>query len=152
MMKNRKITRFILVGVAIAFTFVILLTYMSLLIIKTKPVQEEIIAFIKHQSNNIIDFQSINLTFFPLPRISIYNIAISVPGTVTGKIESLHIYPKIIPLLSGRILIAKIIIESPNFTVELVENMPNKETMNGSADMLAEIESTFVPTCLLSRS
>ncbi|MHB8482753.1 MAG: YhdP family protein [Nitrospiria bacterium] len=144
-MKKKKTTTWrIIGGLGILLTFLILLTYMTLLIINAKPIQDRILALVSKQSGDIVKFQSINLSLFPLPRISIFNATVTIPGIVTGKIESIRIYPRLMSLLTGKVLISRIRIDSPGFIVELSEKQA-KDNTTVSSNMLGEIETDLAP-------
>jgi hypothetical protein len=151
MKEKNKITWRIFRGLGILLTFLILVVCLTFVLINAKPIQERVLALVSARSNDIIKFQSVKFSLIPSPCVTIFNIIITIPETLTGKMESIRIYPKLIPLLTGKVLISKIKIDAPDFIVELSERKAN-EYRGASANILAEIEAAVAPPVALLKS
>jgi hypothetical protein len=66
-----------------------------------------------------IKYGQIELAYFPRPHIIVYKVEISQSKTLTVNIHLLKIYPKIRPLLSGRIQPAIVSLDYPDYFLAL---------------------------------
>jgi hypothetical protein len=119
---------------AIAVLFVLLLALILLLprIINLEPIRQTIIARISEEVGGELEYRSIDLSFFPRPRAIIQGGSLSIPGKVAGTMESLKIYPRILPLLRGRVRIAMLRVDAPEFLVVLPEGSQGKKVPGGT--------------------
>ncbi len=90
-------------------------------IIDPKYVKEKILANISQKVTGNIDFQKVDISFFPRPRVIIHQAQLSLSEKAQGTIESLKIYPALVPLLFGEMRIAKIQAESPDFSFNILK-------------------------------
>ena len=96
-----------------------------------------------------IEFQKVELSFFPRPVAGIDQVRISIPGTLKGTIGSLRIFLELVPLLKGDIRIAKFQIEAPDVALSLPEKRSEErstpltlQTVQGKvASLLSTLES-----------
>ena len=68
-----------------------------------------------------------DLHYWPRPHVEIREAKVDIPGTATGTIRSLVVYPRIVPLLWGKVRASELHIEAPAFTVTIPEK-PSSET------------------------
>jgi hypothetical protein len=101
--------------------FILLLTLLIFAsqIINAQYVKEKIIALVSRKIGPGFNFQSADVSLFPVPRVLIRKAVYSYPEKAKGEAEIINIYPQLIPLLSGNIRIAKVQIESPVFFFDL---------------------------------
>lgn len=144
MKKSKKIIFILIGGLGIVLTILVLLIFVTFLIVNTGPIQERILAFISHQSSNVVKIDNIALSLFPRPRISIFNMKITIPETVAGTIKTIRIYPKLIPLLTGKIIISRVVIDVPDFNVKFYEKL-GKNDNKTVPNLLGEIETELAP-------
>jgi hypothetical protein len=64
-----------------------------------------------------VEFQRINVSFFPQPHLKIHQFSFSIPETVNGVLASLAVYPKILPLLTGKLRFARIDVTAPDIEI-----------------------------------
>lgn len=138
MMTNRKFlwlfiwsTRIILVLIAIG----ILLTS---LYINSETAQKRIKAIIARQSGDVVKFERAGLSFFPRPGLAFHQVNIIIPEGTSIRVESAKIYPKILPLLIGKVKIAKVKFEKPDIIVEISE-APKHRAVKDKPSTPAEI-------------
>ncbi|MGD0624430.1 MAG: hypothetical protein ABSB32_06885 [Thermodesulfobacteriota bacterium] len=105
------------------FAFLLLLPYF----INLEPVKERILAFISQKVGGQANFQRVDISFFPHPKVVILQPSLSITGKVTGSLASATVYPQILSLLRGKIQICRIQIEAPNITLPLPERLREKE-------------------------
>ena len=94
--------------------------------------KEQIVGSISQGITGRIDFQKVDLSFFPRPRITIREVEFSVPEKAEGTIKLVKIYPKLIPLLFGELKVGKLQMESPDLSFTIPEK--------GASPPIAEIE------------
>ena len=109
---------------------VLLLLFILLLpkLVNLEPMREKILATVSQQVGGEVEFKRVDLSFFPRPRVVIHHGNLSIPGKVTGTLESLTIYPEILPLFRGKVQIAMLRVEAPDVKMKLPERLEeNKE-------------------------
>lgn len=99
--------------------------------IKTAPIENKIRSLVAKHSGDAVTFQRVDLSLLPRPRLIVRTVDISFRGIVTGKLASAHIYPELLPLLLGRIHIAKVRLEQPDLVLEFSENGEEKQEKKG---------------------
>ena len=116
-------------------------------IIDSEPVKKRIESFISQKIEGKIEFQKIELSFFPRPVAGVDQVRISIPGTLTGTIGSLRIFLELVPLLKGDIRIAKFQIEAPDVTLSLPEKRREERsdppTLQAVQDKVASLLSAL---------
>ena len=98
-----------------------------------------------------LKYRSIDLSFFPRPRVMIRHASLSIPGKAAGTLESLKIYPSILPLLMGNVRIGMLRVDAPEFIVVLPERPPGKEVREGAFSP-ATIQESIAPALALMAS
>jgi hypothetical protein len=88
--------------------------------------KKQIVGSISQTIHGRIDFQKIDLSFFPMPHVTIRDVEVSVPEKAEGTIKSADIYPALIPLFFGKVRVGKLQMESPTlaFTIPTKESSP----------------------------
>ena len=97
--------------------------------IESDFVKREIVAHLSKKAGGQVKFAAVDFSFFPRPHAVIRKASLLVAGKVSAEIESLIIYPKIWPLLSGKLQIAVLKAESPDINIKLPQSKEDvKET------------------------
>src|SRR5208337_5655055 len=81
--------------------------------INSEFMREKIKAGISQKIAGAMDFQKMDVSLLPYPRIVISRVNFSFQGTAEGTIDSLRIYPRVFPLLTGKVRIARIQLDRP---------------------------------------
>ncbi|MBW1744110.1 MAG: AsmA family protein [Deltaproteobacteria bacterium] len=121
MTKRKKIYLWI---AGIAGTLVILVVALILLLptlINLDLLREKILAKISQTEGVDIDFQRLELDFFPRPYGVVRQARVSIAEKAEGTLESLTVYPQILPLLRGKFRVSELLINGPDFKVTLPE-------------------------------
>ncbi|OGP75278.1 MAG: hypothetical protein A2W09_06080 [Deltaproteobacteria bacterium RBG_16_50_11] len=100
-------------------------------LIDLEPVRDRILLKLSQELGGQVKYDRLALSYFPRPRVMIHQVTLSVPGTVTGKLKSVEIYPALLALLRGKPHISKILVESPDFSIRLPEK--TKKTVETTA-------------------
>jgi hypothetical protein len=101
-------------GIALLLILVLLLPYL----INLDPLQEKILASISDKLGGQVQYQRLDLSFFPRPRVKILEGRVSIPRTLTAAVTALTVYPEVIPLFKGKVRLSKLVIESPDVRLE----------------------------------
>ena len=122
-MKSRKKHLVLILG-----SILVLLLLVSALIlfvpkfIDSDFVKREIVTHLSSRAHGKVEIVAVDFSFFPRPHAVIREANLLVAGKVSAEIESLIIYPKIWPLLSGKLRIAVLEAESPEINIKLPQS------------------------------
>jgi hypothetical protein len=133
MSKKKKIFLWLITGFV---SFLILLTALILfsnLIINQEEILERIKSAASGEIPGEIEFQNIGLSFLFRPHVVIHQGKFNIPGKATGKLESLAVYPALLPLFTGKVRVSKLIIEAPNIQIKLPASIEKKDKGAASA-------------------
>jgi len=130
----KKIFRRVLFGAAVLVVCLAVLVLIAPRLINLEAVRRMIITDLSGKIGGEIDFQKIKLSFLPLPHAVVYQGRLSIPETVNGKLASLAVYPKIMPLLTGDVRISKISLLRPDFNIKVGEQ-DKKDIQRPPADI-----------------
>ena len=93
-------------------------------IINTAVMKEKLLRDLSRKIAGTVTFRSIDVSLFPVPRLIIEEVDISLPRKMEAKIASLKVYPQIMPLLRGEVRISKLQADYPAIMV----SVSDKET------------------------
>lgn len=96
---------------------IVVVTALSLLLaqkyISREHVKKEILSYLSAKIAGKFDFESIDFQFFHRPRVEIRAGSFSIPEEAEGTFETLIVYPRVLPLLTGHVEIDSIEIVKP---------------------------------------
>ena len=119
MPKRRKIF-YVLISVAgIFLCLVIIVLIATPRLINLEAVKKEIKSQFAGNIGGEIEYRRLDLALFPRPHVVISKVRFSFPDYANGNIDSLKVYPKILPLFTGEIQIGAIQTRSADITVQL---------------------------------
>src|SRR3990172_2983646 len=95
--------------------FLLLLPYL----INQDPIKEKILAVLLQQVGGRVEYQRVDLSYFPQPRVKVHQVRISIPEKAEGTLKSIKVYPEISAVLRGSLRIRTIEVESPDFNIQL---------------------------------
>jgi hypothetical protein len=144
MKKRKKILIWVMGSLVTLFLlaggFVLLLPRL----IDMEPVRQRILLKLSQELGGKVTYESVDLSYFPRPRVMIHQVTLSVPGTVTGKLKSLEISPALLALLRGKMRVSRILAESPDFIIGLPERTKKGEETKAPPP-LEEIRDVLSP-------
>jgi len=143
MKKPMKIIRwiFIITGVFVATLLIIALLAPRLINLET--VQDIIEHKFSEDIDGKIDFRHIDLSFFPRPHALIHDVTFSLANQMTGKMTTLQIYPRLLPLIGGSFQFAKVTAIEPQYTIRLSEHFGQFKGL-AFTDVLEEIHALIL--------
>ena len=103
-------------------------------IVDSQAVRDKIRAFLVTKTNGNVGIENIDLKWFPRPAVVIRGASLAFDDKVSGKVQSLEVYPSLRGLLTGNLDISRVEVASPALSVRLPE--PGDEPFN-----IDEIES-----------
>ncbi len=122
MHKRRKILFSLISLAGIFLCLLIVLMIITPHLINLDTIKEKIKKQYATATGGEIEYRHINLGFFPRPHIIISEVAIKYTDKVSGTVDSLRVYPKILPLLTGDLQIGAVHSRSPEITIRLPIN------------------------------
>jgi len=131
MKKRKKILVLISGSILVLLLLMVALILIAPKFIESDFVKREIVAYLSNKADGQVEFATVDFSFFPRPHAEIRKASLLFAGKVSAEIESLIVYPKIWPLLSGKLQIAVLKAESPEININLPQS---KETVKETPD------------------
>jgi uncharacterized protein involved in outer membrane biogenesis len=103
----RRYSKFLFYLLACLILIFVALSYIGPRVINSASIKEKIVTAASQQLGGDVMFKEIALSLFPRPHADIYEGTVAIPGRASGAIESLTIYPRILPLLKGNFQMIK---------------------------------------------
>ena len=129
MRKGRKIL-FVLVSLSgIFLCLLIILVVVTPRLINLDTVKQKIKTQYARDTGGQIEYQYLNLKLFPRPHVVISDVNFTMPDNVDGTIESLDIYPKILPLFTGDLEIGLLRSRSPEINIRFPETLDDESSV-----------------------
>jgi hypothetical protein len=142
MSKRKKIFLWIMGGAGALMVLLLAFLLAAPKLINLEPIKEKVLAQVSQQVGGEFEFQRVDFSILPRPYVVIHGASLSIPDTVNGTLESLSVYVKILPLLKGKLRLAKVQVEAPDFKMKLPER-PEKSTESPKSAPLGDIEETL---------
>ena len=117
MPKRRRIFFALIVLAGIFLCLVVIVLIATPRLINLETVKKEIQNRFAEDMGAEIEYQRIDLAFFPRPHVIIAKAKFTLPDHVNGSADSLKVYPKILPLFGGDVQIGAIHSRSPEITI-----------------------------------
>ncbi len=111
-------------------------------IIDLESVRGRVQTALSDATAGIVTFDRLDVALLPRPRAQVRRLRISVPGSFEGTIDSLDIYPKILPLFTGKLRVAKVIADAPDLAVRLAA-MPAGKPQSKRPEMLTALKKSI---------
>lgn len=121
MNKYRKVSVLLVGGLGL----IVILAVVSLLLVKRlvspERVREDLRAYLSLKIGGTVEFGGVEINFIPGPHVVLRGGKFSVPGKMEGSFETLIVYPKVLPLLRGRVEVARLKVIRPEIKLLLHE-------------------------------
>jgi len=142
---HKKITLWIMASLGTFFIFLVVLMALLPTLVNLEPIREKILANISRTVGGPVECERLDLSFLPRPRVVIDRVGLSIPEQVTANLGSVTIYPKILPLLKGKLRLAEVKLAAPVFTVKGRKKGQEKAREQPKRFSLASIQETIAP-------
>jgi len=142
--RQRKIWGWGAGGLGALFFLLIVIALALPKLINLSPVKEKILANISRAVGGDVACEGVALSLLPRPRVLIHEGSISIPERLAGSVASVTVYPKILPLFTADLRLAKLLVEGPAITVTIPEGLTEgKERKEGASP--ATFEQKMAP-------
>jgi len=121
MTKRKKIYRILIVTIGVILLLLLSVQLIVPRLTNLESIKGKILASVSEKVGGEVKCQKIGLSFFPYPHAVINEVSLSIPGKVSGSLDALTVYPKILPLFRGNLHLSEIQVERPDFRVNLPE-------------------------------
>ncbi len=111
----------LVIGIVVLAVMVTAVSHFSAKIINSEVFKEKIQAGFLEYFNTQIDYQKIDISFFPHPHLVIHLGVMSMAQQVESKFMTAAIYPKLFPLLTGKFAFSKVSVDAPETKITLTE-------------------------------
>ena len=126
MNKRKRIIIWIVGGLGAFLLLLFIAMLLAPRLINLESIREKILATASEKVGGEVRFEKVDLSFFPLPHAVVEQASISIPDKVSGTLESLAVYVKIMPLFKGKLQITEVQANSPLFKVKLPKKAAKK--------------------------
>ncbi len=153
MTRFKKISLWAAACIIFCIGLVFILVLFSDKLINQKPILDRIQAEASSAINGKVTFERLDVSFFPRPRLLVQQCRFFVAEKTVGTIASMTIFPKVMPLLSGKFQLAEINLNTPDINIHL-EQKPDSQTSHHQPVTLKTIEEKIGPVLavVLSKS
>ncbi|MEN6437149.1 MAG: AsmA-like C-terminal domain-containing protein [Syntrophobacter sp.] len=131
----RKVKKILIWGGAVAAVLVSLLAGALLLLpdlLDMDAIGRNALATLEARYH--IHSDQIRISFFPYPRAIVYGTRVTLPEVLTASADSVVVYPKLVPLLTGKFRPAEINLLGPKLSVKLPNQAGGEPPPETSAD------------------
>ena len=90
-------------------------------IVDSQAARERIRAFLLTRTNGNVAIENIDLAWLPRPVVVVRGASLAFADKVSGKIQSIEVYPSLLGLLKGQVDISRVEVASPALSVRLPE-------------------------------
>lgn len=124
-------------GIGAAFLFILLLAAAVIVpkVVDSDWLKETIRAEVTKQLKGDFNFRKAELSILPAPTVSLQQVSFDIPDLARVSLDTLKVYPGILPLFTGKLTLEKIVIDRPDFSLPLPEMQPAKKKKISSLSM-----------------
>jgi len=127
-----------------ALLFILLVAFVLLLpsLVNLESVRNKIEALLLEQVGGKVEYQRMDLFYFPRLGVKVHQVTLSIDRKVTGTAKSVQVYPELPALFRGKLRVSRIQIESPDVAIPFpMERAEVKKRSTGIAPK--ELEEIF---------
>jgi AsmA-like C-terminal region/AsmA family len=99
------------------------------------PLHAQIITQLSQQLGGEVQFRTLRLSVLPRPHVSLDQVSLSFPGSVEGTVESISVYPKLLPLVRGKVQLAELRLAGAHLRIRLPRLPGAGETPHGGSSV-----------------
>ena len=143
----RRRNKIVIVGaVSLGAVIGLLLTAVvaTRLLANREMVRSLITTKIAQATGGTLEYDRLSVNFFPLPHLETEGIGLHRPDAFDIKADEMSVYPRILPLLKGRLSIRRLVVEAPNLRFALGPGQPpGPESAPAKPGVETQIEETI---------
>ena len=118
-MKNNKLFGWLIKSLLVLIFLIFVVVVFTPRLINLEMVKKNIKEKISSDIGGRITYRNLKLSFFPRPHVVIHKSEISIPDSFTINIQWMRIYPRILPLLRGRLEFAVVRLDYADYSMIL---------------------------------
>lgn len=141
-MKHKKILLGVLGSLLCLIILVVGIMLLLPYLINLEPVKEKILTVLSQQVGGTVEYQSLEFSYFPRPRVKIHQVRISIPEKAEGTLKSIQVSPDLLAVLRGTLRMKTIRVESPDVNIWLPKD-PEKIKKESKPTIREAIEETL---------
>lgn len=110
--------------------------------------KETIQTEVAKQTDGDFNFQKAEISILPYPALALQQVSLNIPETTPFNLDTIKVFPKLFPLLTGNIEFDKIVINKPDFSLPLPEKLEKKPEQGKTVsfhEILEAASSKFSP-------
>jgi hypothetical protein len=147
---STRVKIFLIGGGILAALLIVLITLGLILprIIDLAPIRQRILADVSRTLGAEAEFDKVSLSILPRPEVRVDGTEFFMPERLSGRIASLTIRPKILPLLAARFRPSKCFLEGPSLTVNLPKRQKSdkEKQKENPAAVIDKVVEAFLST------
>jgi len=128
--------KIILWGLGSFFALLAAVLLLVPILIDSSFLKQKIQATVSRKDIGEFDYGNACLSIVPLPHLTIRQISLSVSERAVGRIETLKVYPELIPLLKGQLRLSRIYLDTPDLKLNLPEKPAKKKNLEKNPKLL----------------
>ncbi len=121
---TNRIRTWLLGGIAVLLFLLVAAVLLGPRLIDAAAIKAKVQAVVSEQTGGQVDYQGIGLSFFPHLAIDLRQASLTIPDLAEGTVAALRISPELIPLLTGDLRLARLELDSPQFSLDLPGTKP----------------------------
>jgi hypothetical protein len=124
---RKKILLWLAGSMVIVLALVAGLLFFTPLYLNSPAAKKKVQTVLAREQGMAVTYERLDLSLFPFPHVTIEEPGLSIPKEVKISLKSLSIYPQVLPLLKGKVVISKIEMREPDFRIVLRERTMQAE-------------------------
>ena len=94
--------------------------------------QARLVTAVTQRLGGSMRFETLHVSLLPLPHVRLDRTVLSVPSSVQGTIEAVSAYPKLLPLVRGRIELSQVRVAGADLRIQLPQQPTGGNTLPGT--------------------
>lgn len=134
MRKAKRLSIWVGSGLGLLIIVVVISVILAKKFINREHVKEDLLAYLSEKIGGEVKFESLDFHLFYRPHVYVKGGEFSIPGKAEGNFDTLIVYPKILPLIEGKVEISTLWMYRPDVTV-LVGEASGEEAEVGDEEI-----------------
>jgi AsmA-like protein len=121
MAKSKKTFLWLAGSIATVLALIAGLLFVLPLYLNSPAAKKKVQTVLSRELGSTITFERLDLSLLPLPHVTIERPGLSIPEEAGVSLKSLSIYPQVVPLIKGKVIVSRIEMQEPDFKIVLRE-------------------------------